>query len=160
MSRQANLNPREKFYLLPGELMVVEHPCEISTVLGSCVAIIIYDSDSCLSGMIHYLLPRCMEENTESIGKYANTAFPQLIELLQERGIRSMHAKIFGGGRVLENVQIGNGVGEENINIGLKMLDHYGIPVMEKNLGGTSGRKICFSSDTHRVVCDSVRGVK
>src|SRR3712207_8849910 len=42
-------------------------------------------------------------------------------------------------------------IGEKNIDLAIHLLTEAGIRVIEKNVGGTKGRKICFNTETGEV---------
>ena len=48
-------NARKKF-LLPGEYYGTKLPCEIATLLGSCVSVCLYDRNLNIGAMNHYVL--------------------------------------------------------------------------------------------------------
>lgn len=151
-----NLNSISKplnIYLLPGEIVAVNEPAEIKTILGSCICVILYEEGSCCSGMLHYLLPFPYGDNDDANnGRYANFAIPALHKHLVSIGAKKLMAKVYGGGNVLDSVQIGNGVGKENIAIALSLLQELNVPIVEKNIGGNRIRKISYYSDNHEVL--------
>ena len=48
---------RRAAYLQPGQLIAAPEPLEISTVLGSCVAVCLWDRRRGQGGANHFLLP-------------------------------------------------------------------------------------------------------
>jgi chemotaxis protein CheD len=81
-----------------GQIHVDSAPHAISTVLGSCVAVCLYDSTLGIGGMNHYLLPFWNGNGLQS-PKFGNIAIPKLIESMMIKGSnpKTMQAKIFGG---------------------------------------------------------------
>ena len=61
--RDAGASPRDesrdliRVYLQPGQLYASGQPSAVTTVLGSCVAICLWDPVVSVGGMNHYLLP-------------------------------------------------------------------------------------------------------
>src|SRR5438045_940764 len=72
---------RQRAYLLPGQLYASAEPCQIKTILGSCVAICLWDKRRGAGGMNHFLLPVVREGQPTSL-RYANEATRVLLEQL------------------------------------------------------------------------------
>src|SRR5579864_4447187 len=89
------LGERQRAYLLPGQLHASAEPCQIKTILGSCVAICLWDKWRGAGGMNHFLLPSSREGQPASL-RYADEATRVLLELLDALGCRppSLCAKI------------------------------------------------------------------
>ncbi|MGQ8338491.1 chemotaxis protein CheD [Sunxiuqinia sp. A32] len=142
----------EKYYLQPSGVYVVAHDCLIHTVLGSCVAVCLYDPENAIGGMNHYMLPLWNGDGLES-PRYGNVAIYKLIEEMIKLGVKKENivAKIFGGGKILNDINTFH-VGERNIAIAYKILGEEGIPVLASSTGGDRGRKIIFRSSTGEVL--------
>jgi len=121
----------------------------VTTVLGSCVSVCLWDPVARVGGINHYLLPLWNGDGLRT-PKYGNIAIPMLVEKLLEAGCSraSLKAKVFGGGSVLENSSGLLNVGERNIHFAESALDEARIPVIGKDVGGTSGRKLLFITGT------------
>ena len=61
-----------------GQIHVDTSPSAISTVLGSCVAVCLYDTKLGMGGMNHYLLPFWNGNGLQS-PKFGNISIPKLI---------------------------------------------------------------------------------
>ncbi len=142
-----------------GEIHVGVKPTEISTILGSCIAVCLYDKVEQISGMNHYLVPLWNENGLQS-PKYGNISIPKLIENMLNIGckINNIEAKIFGGGNVIEVKQEEMMIGRKNILIAKEILQEYGIPITAQDVGGTRGRRILMRSDTGKVFLKYTRG--
>jgi chemotaxis protein CheD len=129
-------------------------PAILRTILGSCVGICIYERMKKLGGLAHILLPT---DHTGGITpeKYADTAIPLLVEKLIKQGAKKefMSAKIAGGSSMFKfaaNVSLGQ-IGEKNIEETKKILEKLGIPLVEEDTGGSSGRVIDFFLEDGRL---------
>jgi chemotaxis protein CheD len=119
-------------------------PSAISTILGSCVAVCLYDPIEQLAGMNHYLLPLWNGNGLQS-PKYGNICIPKLIDMMIEHGAKThrMQAKIFGGASMSVGVLSDSMmIGEKNIIIARDILGEYKIPIVAQDVGGNKGRKI------------------
>lgn len=140
-------------FLYPSSLYASKEPYVIKTILGSCVAICIWDKKLKIGGMNHYMLPN-WNGNDLASPKYGNIAIDKLIERMFYYGSnrKDLVAKIFGGGELLE-ARTGNSmlIGERNIRVARLMLEERKIPVVASSTGGKKGRKILFFTDTGEV---------
>jgi len=142
----------EKVFLLPGELCVAEKPALMATLLGSCVAVCLYNRKVGCAGMNHFLRDRALMPN-EPCGKSGDTSTSYLIQslMVKDRMISHLEAKIFGGGEVVASLGLVGGIGADNILMARKILKEYKIPIIEEDVGGKQGRKIYFNTQTYKV---------
>src|SRR5246127_4270843 len=103
-SKRPPLGERQRAYLLPGQLHASAEPCQIRTILGSCVAICLWDSRQRAGGMNHFLLPASREGEPAS-QRFADVATSVLLQKLSLLGCRpaNLRAKIFGGAAMFQN---------------------------------------------------------
>ena len=74
-----------KFYLHAGQLYATAEATEIVTILGSCVAVCLWDEIAGVGGMNHFLLP---EPLGASSPRFAGPAFEELRRQLVLNGAR------------------------------------------------------------------------
>lgn len=139
-------------HLYPGELRVTDEPELISTILGSCVAVAIYDPVARVGGLNHFLLDSPPPGETPS-PRYGSYAIPALVEaLIRMGGIPSnFRAKVYGGSNVLIELTDTLEIGSKNVRFALSKLEELGIPVLERDTGGSAGRRIVFSTEDFSV---------
>lgn len=142
----------EKLFLLPSSLIASRRPHEVTTILGSCVAVCLYDAFLKIGGINHYMLPEWDGKGTPS-SKFGNYAISQLISKLENMGCekKNLIAKIFGGGEVIQNNGNQFNIGQRNIEIAEKLLSEHGIKIVSSSTGGFNGRKIIFNTQTGEV---------
>ncbi len=140
------------YFLFPSNLYASAEETNILTILGSCVAVCIWDPITRIGGMNHFMLP-LWNGNGLASPKYGNIAIKKLIEKLENMGVKksNMQAKVFGGGEVLETSSNNFIIGKRNISIAYEMLEEYKIPIMSANTNGKLGRKIIFNTRTGKV---------
>ncbi|MEG3639060.1 chemotaxis protein CheD [Magnetococcus sp. PR-3] len=140
-------------FLLPGALYAKAGHHRITTVLGSCVAICLWDKVRCEGGMNHYKLPLWNGDGLPS-PKFGNIATEKLLENLLIMGSekRNLQAKVFGGAAVLNNQSGLLNVGERNIQVAMDMLRQFKIPVLAQDLGGEMSRKIVMDTATGSIL--------
>ncbi|MBF0477689.1 MAG: chemotaxis protein CheD [Deltaproteobacteria bacterium] len=142
-----------------GELHASREPTVIYTLLGSCVAVCIFDLEARVGGMNHILLPgKPLLRGFDVAASYGINAMELLINrIMGLGGDRSrLSAKVFGGAHLLPSISKENGVGEKNILCALNFLDNESIRVISQDLGGYQPRKIFFRTDTGEVLLKRV----
>lgn len=146
---------RDVTIIHPGEYFTSGEDVIISTVLGSCIAVALYDPGTKLGGLNHFMLPGELSSRdffTEEAGRYGMFAMELLINDMLKAGARRKRlvAKVFGGGHVL-STSAGN-IPDSNIAFALRFLETEKIPIASRDLGGTDARKIFFFPTTARVL--------
>lgn len=138
-----------KHFLFPGTLFADPQPYQVSTVLGSCVAVCLWDSHLSVSGINHYMLPLWNGEGLAT-PKYGNIAIEKLLERMILMGCKREHlvAKVFGGANVTGSGNQAFLIGDRNITVANNFLADYGIPIVAWDVGGRAGRKIILNTQT------------
>ncbi|KIM10140.1 MAG: chemotaxis protein CheD [Sulfuricurvum sp. PC08-66] len=136
-----------------GQIHVDVAPQAISTVLGSCVAVCLYDATTHIGGMNHYLLP-FWNNNGLQTPKFGNIAIPKLIDAVVAQGAnpRALQAKIFGGASMQAMRDDTMMIGKKNILVAQEILREYRIPIVAQDIGGVNGRKIQFDLTQGKVL--------
>lgn len=136
-----------------GQIHVDVAPTAISTVLGSCVAVCLYDADLGIGGMNHYLLPFWNGNGLQS-PKFGNISIPKLIEAMMAKGSthKSLEAKIFGGASMNIGINDSMMIGQKNILVAKEILKEYKITIVAEDIGGQNGRKIQFDLERGKVL--------
>jgi len=139
-------------FLYPSTLFASKEPYVVKTILGSCVAICLWDPVTKIGGINHYMLPT-WNGNDLASPKYGNIAIDKLLERMVHLGAKreNLKAKIFGGGELIESGANGTLIGERNIRVARLILEEKKIPVVASSTGGRKGRKILFFTDTGEV---------
>ncbi len=141
---------RRAVYLHPGQIEVSAEPTRATTILGSCVAVCLWDPKLRLGGVNHYLLPDWVGNGVSS-GRFGNVAIERLIEKVLGLGSRKqdLRAKVFGGACVLEAFRgKSEHLGTKNVEVARTLLRQHGIRVVAEDVEGQRGRKLIFHTDT------------
>jgi len=144
---------RPSCVIMAGEYHVGSGEQLIETVLGSCVAVCLWDQHHRVGGMNHFMLPGANVSMEEATGRHGLYAMELLINDMMHRGsARSlMQAKVFGAGNVMAGIAPERSVAAANERFVREMLANEGIPIACADLGGNAGRRICFFLDTGKV---------
>lgn len=140
------------YYLYPASLFADKEPHVVTTILGSCVAVCLFDPILNQGGINHFMLPLWNGQGLAS-PRYGNIAIERLIERMLSLGSQkeNLKAKVFGGGEVLQTNLDSFHIGERNIRVAIDILKEQGIPVVAKSVGGKVGRRIEFVTSTGEV---------
>jgi chemotaxis protein CheD len=160
-----NTNMSE-IYLWPGTLLIVNEPALITTVLGSCVSVTMFNSRLRIGGICHGLLPQCKddgfcEQDRDICSKYVDCSIRLMIREFGILGIRKneIEVKLFGGADMYPlttDRSYNKTVGRQNIESSFRLLREEGLPVLNSDTGGSVSRKIIFHSHTGEVFLKKV----
>lgn len=168
---------RQHVYLHAGGLYVSDRGALVTTVLGSCVSVCLWDEGAprvgeideqddeqddeqphCIGGINHFMLPAQFSDE-QATNRHGNIAVRALVREMLTLGaeVRRMRAMVCGGGRVLGqsgrsaagmDMTVGMNIGELNIERAFDELSDLGICVVSSCTGGAYGRKIVFDTKT------------
>lgn len=140
-----------RHYLIPGKLFAAAQPFAITTIVGSGICVCLWDSVLGIGGANHIMLAEGPEDN-DNAARYANVANPMLLKRMLGLGaeMNNLEARIFGGS--MPKVTFGDKthMGELNVQAATHFLEMNGIRLIEREIGGTRGRKIVFHTDDGR----------
>lgn len=139
-----------KHYLYPSALFAEKTPFWVDTILGSCVAVCLYDTKLKIGGINHYMLP-LWNGNGLASPKFGNIAIEKLIEKMVKNGssTSNMIAKVFGGANQIKSSM---DIGARNIAIAKEILEIHNIQIIAENTGGNVGRKLRYDTGTGKVM--------
>ncbi|QDF95522.1 chemotaxis protein CheD [Azoarcus sp. DD4] len=142
--------------IAPGE-WAVERQRPISTLLGSCVAVCLFDPATRLGGMNHFMLPTMRRDDHHAdddmllSGDYAMEAL--LNGLLNQGAARHrIQAKAFGGGTIISGMASA-GIGNRNADFAREWLARERIELLAADLLGPWSRKLLFIPATGTAWC-------
>ena len=141
--------PRKTHYLQPGQVLACPEPTTVTTILGSCVSVCLWDHRKGVGAMNHYVLPHGYEAREQSL-RSGPIAIARLIEEMRALGCApsDLRAKLFGGAWILAAPLRPDHVGAMNVQVARAELSRAGIPIMAEDVGGDRGRKIVFHTES------------
>lgn len=121
----------------------------LSTVLGSCISVCMYDPVLGIGGMNHFLLPGT-SGGMSARQRYGAYSMEVLINALLKRGAskETISAKMFGGANVLGN---NSKIGASNAEFARQFLRDENIACLSESVGGAQARRIRFWPTTGMV---------
>lgn len=140
-----------------GDGAVSRAPCVISCMgLGSCVAVVLYDTRRKIGGLAHVMLPDSNNVNRRPTPyQCVDTAIAALLDEMRKKGaiLRDIAAKLAGGARMFASDKgSSTGIGEQNIVSVKHTLKREEIPVVGDDVGGHHGRSLEFCLDSGKVI--------
>lgn len=156
-SGRMGLSHKNRVSLYIGEVAASMSPVVMDTLLGSCVAVCLYDPVLRAGGMNHILLPKCQAGDKSSrCGVHAmELLINELMKLGGEK--RRFIAKAFGGANVLPGIKM-LPVGEGNATFVRAFLATERIPLIAERMGGNHAVHLYFRTDTGKVTVQTVDG--
>jgi len=149
---------QEVFTIHPGEFYATREDVVVSTVLGSCVAVGLFDPWAGIGGLNHFMLPGAMAKDdliANPNARYGMYAMELLINELMKLGLpkANMKAKVFGGGSVLRLTNDDAArLPRSNVDFAFEYLAKESIPILASDVGGSRPRRIFFFPRTGRVL--------
>jgi chemotaxis protein CheD len=143
---------RRSVYLHPGHVYASTTPSRVTTILGSCVALTLWDSRLRIGGINHYLIPQAVRSSMAT-ARIGSKAIESLMEGLARLGSSrlDLEAGVFGGACLHEAFRRREHLGDKNVALALEWLDRARIPITMRDCGGRRGRKLVFCSDVGHV---------
>ena len=125
----------------------------VTTGLGSCVGVCIWDSNAKIGGMVHVMLPESSFGNVKmNEAKYANTGVALLVEEILKLGAAKsrLTSKIAGGAQMFSFPGANSvmRIGERNIEAVKLALEVQRIKIVAEDTGGNFGRTIQFFTES------------
>lgn len=152
-----NITAEKLINVIQGDYVISDDPEAIlTTVLGSCIAVCLYDPDVKVGGMNHFLLPQGDGSDAGNV-RYGANAMELLINGLLKKGAarHRLEAKVFGGAKMMGNLR---NIGQSNSEFAHQFLRDEGIPCLAESVGGTSARRLRFWPTTGLVRQLTVQG--
>ena len=139
------------YFLKPGFIYLPDRSTTISTVVGSSIAVSLYDRSLKSGGMNNFLFPY-VENREKTTAQYGNVAVLTLIQMMSANGseLSNLEAQIFGGAFNLEYSK--RDVGKDNLKTARQILKGKKIKIVSEDVGGELGRKVVFNSSTYEIV--------
>ncbi len=160
----------ELVYLKGGEIYFADSPVVVHTILGSCVALVLYSKTHKISAICHakfgapkqcaQLSGKCIDKRMQCTDNlYASCMWRKMIQEMEKRNVKrgDRKVKIFGGASILKKTPNNTqSIGENNVQTMLDIIERSGIALANKAVLGGQGRVLYLMSDIGRVY---VKGV-
>jgi chemotaxis protein CheD len=157
-------NKLPRHMLVQEQIFIPDEPMEVVTMLGTSVAVCLYDIENARGGITHFSLPIWNGIGFKS-AKYGNIAIEKLInQFLNPKNSElkidktKIIAKITGGSSVkskslvsYQNNKNEETVGHRNVSVAFSILKKHNIQISGSDIGGHVVRHISFNTLTGTV---------
>lgn len=145
-------DPGIDIFLQPGDYWFGGADTRIRTLLGSCVAITLWNPRRKLGAMCHIMLPHRGSPKKQDLldGRYADEAVALMLKDIKRAGCRptDFEAKLFGGGSMMSSPAIGVLLPERNILAARQLILQSGWNLLAEHTGGRGSRQLRFDIAT------------
>ncbi len=129
----------------------IEPERPLATLLGSCVAVCLFDPQSRVGGLNHFMLPNIRRGQNDDVDTLlsGDFAMESLLNALLMKGAKKMRlqAKAFGGGTIIDTTDART-IGMRNADFAKEWLHREGIPLLSSDFLGPWSRKVLFLPTT------------
>ena len=148
---------RERRFVQPGQVFVTATPTAVTTILGSCVAVCVWDGQRRIGGVNHFMLPFSTGSAARST-RFGNVAMEELFEQVKSAGARLpfLRAFVFGGSCMFAGMQQADHLGQKNADLAIDLLTRRGVEIAQVDVGGNRGRKVVFYTDEGSVCLKTI----
>lgn len=139
-----------EIFLQPGEFYFGDGTTRIRTLLGSCVAIVLWQPKLRIGGMCHFMLPSRShgKVGVQSLdGRYAQDAMQMFMrELKRTRTTPGEYrTRLVGGGRMFRHTrEAGIDISARNMEAARELMLHHGFTLHAQDMGGQGHRNVIF----------------
>jgi chemotaxis receptor (MCP) glutamine deamidase CheD len=134
-------------------------PVVVKTLLGSCIAVCLWDPMRAIGGMNHFMLPRG-DAGGDLASRFGVHAMDRLIGAMMRLGAdrRRFVAKVFGGAHVLDLAESPNSVPQQNIRFAREFMAAEGFRCVGEDVGGRQPRQVQFHTTTGQAAVRRLAG--
>ncbi|MCQ4315077.1 chemotaxis protein [Stutzerimonas zhaodongensis] len=143
-------------FLLPGEYLFGKHPGSVVTLLGSCVAIVLWHPQRRILAVSHFVVPGgAFDQNDTRSGEAVFLLLQQ--DMVRHRTAPEEYRKgIYGGGTCLQPGRPGSlQIGLKNIAFARERFGQFGWRVDDQQLGGMGYRRLTVDGRDGLLACQS-----
>jgi chemotaxis protein CheD len=137
----------EEVLLQPGQFHFGGPATRIRTLLGSCVAMVLWHPRRRIGGMCHYLLPAGGRGGSRPDGRYGEDAMALFRAAARQHGtgLEEYQCKLFGGGNMFgAPVPARLDVARQNVAAALRLVREHRLRLVAQSLGHSGHRKVVF----------------
>ncbi|MGI9217371.1 MAG: chemotaxis protein CheD [Hydrogenophaga sp.] len=133
--------------LHPGQVAFAERGEQLTTLLGSCVAVILTDARRTFGAMCHIVHAGTPVHAHQDSCAYGPLALSAMDAILLARGItpKMCLAYVYGGGNMFPQLYPRRSVGDSNAGWVLDALAERGVQVLLQDLGGEVYRRLVWT---------------
>tara|TARA_R110001592_G_scaffold21073_1_gene85407 strand:- start:1686 stop:2186 length:501 start_codon:yes stop_codon:yes gene_type:complete len=152
-----------KIALHPGDFYFTQEKVIMHTLLGSCIAIVIWHPKYKFGGMCHFMLPKHSNAKSNLLnGRFAEDAFEMFRLAIAQHNTytKDYEVSVFGGGIMNPRAfKEESSIGEINSLITEELLKKQNFNVKEQDLRGNKTRRLSFNTNTGAIITKYIKHV-
>jgi len=147
-------------YVGVGEFAASKTETIKTMALGSCVAVVLLDTQNRTVGLLHVALPDSsinQKRAQDRPGMFADTGIPKILEQMKKFGYtgqKRLIVKLAGGASIMDPNNTFN-IGKRNLLAVKKTLWRYQLGAIAEDVGGTISRTVSIDIKTGKVILSS-----
>jgi chemotaxis protein CheD len=147
---------RREITVHAGQHYASREPCLITTVVGSCIALALWDPKARVGGLAHVLVPPL--DDAEEATRFGAQAIDLLVCSMMKAGADrlQMRATAVGAARLLTIDEGEASVARRTLRFIRDFIARDGYPLMLEDTGGEAPRRLSFETDTGRATVGPV----
>lgn len=151
-----------EIFLLPGQFYFGRAHNPIRTILGSCIAITMWNERTKIGGMCHYKLPvRSKPLSVYLDGNYGDEAIQLFIENMKHHRLKphEMQVGVYGAGNMFKDIinDDSRSISAQNIRLANNLLPSLGFTISHKDYGGSISRRVSLDIETGEVSLETIK---
>ena len=147
-----------------GEIGIGKAGDTLVTLLGSCIAVVLFDQKQKVAGLAHIQLPAALDidsaENAKSRvdgdGKYVDTAIHAMLRQVSSSDRSNLVVHLAGGADMFKTSRQLT-VGKLNIQAAQRLLGEMNLCVASSDCGGTQARRVRFEVSTGLMLVEQIK---
>ncbi len=154
---------KNTIFLKPGDWFFGKGQGKVTTILGSCVSVVLWSPKQQVIGVSHIILPErnksklVASQNKQDLsGRFAD----ELMQIFKmEMDLFSLkpeqcQASLIGGGEMFPKIKVPVSIGQKNIQVTTALLAALKIPLIQTDTGGSIYRRLQVDIQTGQVKVD------
>ncbi len=144
----------EKKFLLPGYLFISSNDVQVTTVLGSCVSVCIYDTILQIGGMNHFIYPDVGKDTATCV--YGSIANYELLKRMKKNygtNYKNCIVHVVGGTGTLAGSKV---IADRNVESTRNFLKAFQFKKILYDVGGKKSRKVIFNTYTGEIIISTL----
>lgn len=161
LARTRTTPPSSDVFVLPGDLYAGGAPGRVSTLLGSCVSLVLWHPQRLVGGLCHFVLPSRPRTNglaDEFDPRYGEDAVPLLLRAMERHGAdpAACRVHLFGGASGFDDGRLSSfDVGRRNIDCAERLCRLLKLELATRDVGGPVYRRLTLDLTDGTVVVGS-----
>lgn len=136
--------------------------CLVTYVLGSCIAVAVYDPLTKVGGLLHYMLPDSLLDSEKARvhpGMFADTGIPLLFKTCYKLGAekKRMIVKVAGGARIMDDMNYFR-IGQKNLTALRKIFWKNNVLIDAEDTGENFNRTVRLEIATGKFLVKGLGG--